>query len=263
MDNNSSAFGNVPHNKQSLQEKYGLSFEDVDSILISCGLAVDQHEYSHDDINNSFEPAVKTFQSQKDSQSSSSTQSKPSIKPKKAAVNLFEPESKCTSIIELKSMASEWLNAKISLSQMLQIIEACGLSEKDEYTPFECERVEALIKNQGEPIDLKSTISNTTTASEAGLAYLVDKITDNLASKAPGFINQMYLQKVSDKLAQSQDEIRDFYVELEETILAELSGKKSPLEAMLEARTHKNLLPLSLMKSAELAPESKNDTTTT
>ncbi|WP_341531422.1 hypothetical protein WKK05_37575 (plasmid) [Nostoc sp. UHCC 0302] len=260
MDNNQ-ALDNAPHNRESLKTEYGLSTEDVDSILISCGLPIDQYEYSHDEIKNSFEPAVKTFQSQKHSQSSSSTQSKPSIKPKKAA-NLLEPESKSTSIIELKSMASEWLNAKISLSQMLQIIEACGLSEKDDYTPFECERVEALIKNQGEPIDLKSTISNTTTASEAGLAYLVDKITDNLASKAPGFINQMYLQKVADKLSQSQDEIRDFYVELEETILAELSGKKSPLEAMLEARTHKNLFPPSLMKSAELLPESKNDTTT-
>ncbi|MHC5823574.1 MAG: hypothetical protein ACYT04_48995, partial [Nostoc sp.] len=77
-----------------------------------------------------------------------------------------------------------------------------------------------------------------------------------------GFINQMYLQKVAEKLAQSEDEIRDFYAQLEETILAEMTGKKSPLEAMLEARSHQIFLPTSLMKSAELLPESKNDTTT-
>jgi len=77
MDNNSQAFDNTPHNKESLQAKYGLSLEDVDSILVASGLPVDQYEYSPDDINNSFEPAVQNFKNQESFQPALHSKSKP------------------------------------------------------------------------------------------------------------------------------------------------------------------------------------------
>lgn len=178
-------------------------------------------------------------------------------KPKKSG------KSNKVSLFELNTIISDLVGSKISLVDTLKLISASGLEEKEVYTQTECDRILEAISDEGGSIDFNATIQELSTASSEGFAKLVDRVTDKLAESAPDAFNQIYMQKIADNMVQSQQQIRDFYHQLEETIIGELEGKKSPLQMLLERRQRKNLSSLSLMKSAASLPESKNDTTTT
>ncbi|MBD2440565.1 hypothetical protein [Nostoc sp. FACHB-110] len=110
-----------------------------------------------------------------------------------------------------------------------------------------------------QPLDISGDVGAITIASETELANLVDKITDKLVEKIPpGFVKQMYVQKAVAKLAESPEEIHEFFVQLEDKIMGQLEGK-SPMQMMLE-RGRTKLLPHSSTKSIQLPPESENDT---
>jgi hypothetical protein len=262
MDNNSETLDNIPHNKQSLQEQYELSLEDVDSILVACGLPIDQYEYSYHDISNSFEPAVQNFKTQEAFQPPDHLESKPASLRKSDNKSKKASKSKPVSLFELKAIISDLIGSKVSLADTLKLIEANGLEEKEEYTQQECDLIIEAISNEDDSIDFNATIQGLSTASSEGFAKLVDRVTDRLAETAPDAFNQIYMQKIAANMARNQQQIRDFYHQLEETIIGELEGKKSPLQILIERRQKTNLSSLSSMKSAVSLPESENDSTT-
>jgi hypothetical protein len=263
MDNNSEAFDNIPYNKESLKTKYELSVEDVDSILTACGLPIDQYEYSHHDISNSFEPAVQNFKNQETFHPPDHLESKSKpVPPQKSDRSKKTSKSKPISLFELKAIISDLIGSKVSLADTLKVIEANGLEEKQEYTHQECDLIIETISNEDESIDFNATIQGLSTASSEGFAKLVDRVTDRLAESAPDAFNQIYMQKIAANMERNQQQIRDFYHQLEETIIGELEGKKSPLQILIERRSKTNLSSLCSMKSAASLPESNSDSTT-
>ncbi len=178
-------------------------------------------------------------------------------KPKKAGKT-----SKPVSLFELKAIISELIGSKVSLAETLKIVEASGLEEKEEYNQQECSQIIETISDEGDSIDFNTTIQGLSTASSEGFAKLVDRMTDRLAESAPDAFNQIYMQKIAANMERSQQQIRDFYHQLEETIIGELEGKKSPLQILIERRQKTNPSSLSSMKSAASLPESNNDSTT-
>jgi hypothetical protein len=173
-------------------------------------------------------------------------------KPKKSS------KSKGRSLFELTSDVSELIGKKVSLSDVLKIVATLKLEEKESYTQDESDRVLAFLTIKTQTSDLNTSILNLSAASTEGLAKLIDSVTDRLTESVPDLFNRVYVQKIAANMAQSKQQIADFYVQLEEEIIAELDGKKSPLEMLIEPRN-----PLSLpMKSAQLLPESESDTIT-
>jgi hypothetical protein len=202
----------MPYTKETLQNVYSLTPEEVDATLTACGLTLEQEEYSDSDIESKFDKVRDYFQSQQ--------------------VTDYE-------------QAAQKLQTQISST-------TSESSQQD---------ISASPASQTKQSDLKNDIGTITQASETELANLVDKITDKLAERIPpGFIQQVYVQKAVAKLAQSPEEIHEFFVELEQGIMQQLEGK-SPMELMLE-RGRTSLLPRSSLKSVELLPESESDTTT-
>jgi hypothetical protein len=180
----------------------------------------------------------------------------PESKPKKSG------KSNRVSLFELNTIISDLVGSKISLADTLKLISASGLEEKEVYTQIECDRILQAISDQGDSVNFNATIQGLSTASSEGFAKLVDKVTDRLAESAPDAFNQIYMQKIAANMERSQQQIRDFYQQLEETIIGELSGKKSPLQILIERRQRTNPSSLSSMKSAASLPESNSDLTT-
>ncbi|WP_193200819.1 hypothetical protein [Nostoc sp. MG11] len=171
-------------------------------------------------------------------------------------------KSKPVSLFELKAIISDLIGSKVSLADTLKVIEASKLEEKEEYTQQECDLIIETISDEDESIDFNATIQGLSTASSEGFAKLVDRVTDKLAETAPDAFNQIYMQKITANMERNQQQIRDFYHQLEETIIAELEGKKSPLQILIERRSRTNLSSLCSMKSAASLPESNSDSTT-
>ncbi|MCC5618790.1 hypothetical protein LC605_27625 [Nostoc sp. CHAB 5836] len=115
--------------------------------------------------------------------------------------------------------------------------------------------------NESKQPNVLNNIEAISTATETELTDLLDKVTDKLVEKIPpGFVKQLYVQKALAKLAETPEEIHDFFLQLEEGIIQKLEGK-SPMMLLLEKRqTH--LLPHTSIKSMELPKESENDSTT-
>lgn len=246
-----------------------LASEKIQAILKACYLE-DKSDYTDDerhlfnecraliDQGKSSEELALHFAYRKDLLPSISPvpPQKSDSKPKKST------KSKALSLFELKAMLSELIGSQVSLVDTLKIIQASGLEEKEEYSPQECQQIVETIDNPNDSIDLNATIQGLSTASSEGFAQLVDRVTDKLAQSAPDAFNQIYMRKIAANMEHNQQQIRDFYHQLEETIIKELEGKKSPLQILLERRSHMNPSYLCSMKSVELLPESNNDTTT-
>lgn len=141
--------------------------------------------------------------------------------------------------------------ARLLQSQTANLVESSASSN-----PQDVEQPQA---NKVKQFDVSDNVGAITLASETELASLVDKITDKLVEKIPpGFVKQMYVQKAVAKLAESPEEIHEFFVQLEDKIMGQLEGK-SPMQMMLE-RGRTKLLPHSSTKSIQLPKESENDT---
>jgi hypothetical protein len=248
----------------SSQDIFGnLSADEVQRTLSSCYL-LEKSEYTDDERHifhecrslieqgKSDEELSQHFAYRKDESSANSPKSE--SKSKKSA------KSKSLSLFELKAVISDLIGSKISLADILRLVEASGLEEKETYTQSECDRmIETISKSRDSGDgDINATIQGLSIASQEGFAKLVDRVTDKLAESAPDAFNQIYLQKIAANMTANQQQIRDFYNQLEETIIAELEGKKSPLQMLIDSHTRPSLFS---MKSAVSLPESSSDTT--
>lgn len=186
-------------------------------------------------------PVVDNALSETQGNSSSSTKNGGKKQGKKAQLPL--------DITELLVIARE-RGYKIALSQALLILQVCGLSEQDEYSPDECERfletyksikeqnksfeeVAASLTTLGksensQQLKLDAVIENVSekaVAAREDLSSLIDKITAAQAEEAPELVQSLYLKNVALKLQQSDSE-NNLFAQLEERIMARIAEKK-------------------------------------
>ncbi|MCC5654628.1 hypothetical protein LC609_33610 [Nostoc sp. XA013] len=152
-------------------------------------------------------------------------------------------------ITELLVIARE-RGYKIALSQALLILQVCGLSEQDKYSPDECERfleTYKSIKEQNksfeevaselaalnesgisEQLKLDAVIENVSekaVAARDDLSNLIDRITAAEAEEITSLVQSLYLKNVALKLQQS-DSGNNLFAQLEERIMARIAQKK-------------------------------------
>ncbi|WP_414516650.1 hypothetical protein [Nostoc sp. PCC 9305] len=186
-------------------------------------------------------PVVDNALSETQGNSSSSTKNGGKKQGKKAQLPL--------DITELLVIARE-RGYKIALSQALIILQICGLSEQDEYSPDECERfleTYKSIKEQNksfeevaselatlnesgisELLKLDAVIENVSekaVAARDDLSNLIDRITAAEAEEITGLVQSLYLKNVALKLQQSDSE-NNLFAQLEERIMARIAQKK-------------------------------------
>jgi|GEM_PF-1017433 len=186
-------------------------------------------------------PVVDNALSETQGNSSSSTKNGGKKQGKKAQLPL--------DITELLVIARE-RGYKIALSQALIILQVCGLSEQDEYSPDECERfleTYKSIKEQNKSFEevaselaalnesgisqqlkLDAVIENVSEKAVAArdeLSNLINRITAAEAEEITDLVQSLYLKNVALKLQQS-DSGNNLFAQLEERIMARIAQKK-------------------------------------
>ena len=185
------------------------------------------------------------------------TQSAPTSAPEES--KNIEQDNIFLSMAEMLARASNQAGNRVTLAETIKALQLCGLPEKDDYTQSECDRfieICILYRQQDKSKKLSDHLSDAAAVSEDSLLDLVEKITDKRANNIPGMVNQMYLQKVGEKLANSHEDIKSFYAGLEERILEQIEGK-SRLRLIMESGEWETISsPLSLEKPMLLPEES-------
>ncbi|MBD2303442.1 hypothetical protein [Nostoc sp. FACHB-190] len=164
----------MPYTKEALQNMYSLSPEDVKAALEICELSTDQEEYSDEEITAvDFQQAVELVKQQHSQASATPENDVTETKKRRKAKPL--------DITELLGKARN-KGFKLTLMEAMQVLQACGLEEKDEYSSAECDRfLEAgdLIKNQGKSVQEVAQHFGLTTDTNASPSNL-DADTDTL-----------------------------------------------------------------------------------
>ena len=280
----------MPYTKLALKNLHTLSLEDVDATLNACGLTIDRDEYGDEEIQYGFDiirgyfnngqavdypAAAELFNQQVNATQQPDSDQKTKVKKSgkgKKPVNTL-------TISELLSLASEQSGRRISLTEAVKILQACGLPDQEEYSSSECDRfLEAcdLFKNQGksyEEVAVQRSQSSGEALAESDLLQQVDDAADLMESNISGvteFVmqqrakgqaladSQRYLSYYLQELKEGQA-VQDFWARLREHAKARLEGKsQAPL---LWAEPHTTLTLPSLPNSMSSSDSSNNGTT--
>lgn len=218
-------------------------------------------------------PVVDNALSETQGNSSSSTKNGGKKQGKKGQLPL--------DITELLVIARE-RGYKIALSQALIILQVCGLSEQDEYSPDECERfleTYKSIKEQNKSFEevaselaalnedgisqqlkLDAVIENVSekaVAARDDLSNLIDRVTAAEAEEITSLVQSLYLKNVALRLQQS-DSGNNLFAQLEERIMARIAQKKQQ-RAQLSGMTWETTPSLPSSPMPMLSPNvSKN-----
>jgi hypothetical protein len=234
--------GNMPYTKEALQNMYALSTEDVNATLEVCGLPVDKQEYGDEEIAAvDFQQAVELVK-QQNSDTSTTPENDASEGKKKR-------KSKPLDTTELLAKARD-KGIKLSLLETMQVLQACGLSEKDEYSQAECDRfLEAgdLIKKQGKSVEEVAqhfglSTNDSTPEGDVDTDTLLQELGDTTAllgeeereliremvrQKAKGDmagLPKLYLQSLLEEMRSPQ--FQQEWQQLREAFKAKVMGKK-------------------------------------
>jgi hypothetical protein len=140
------------------------------------------------------------------------------------------------SISDLLKRVKELLGLTLTLKQTLTVLETSGLPDKEFYTQTEGNRflIACSAVAQGTDRDIGSQLQNITLAMEKGLIGLVREVTQERAKEMPDLVKQLYLQNVVLSLAENQEDIESFFLQIKDSIIAGVEGK-SPLRSIMEA----------------------------
>jgi hypothetical protein len=195
----------MPYTKEALQNMYALSTEDVNATLEVCGLPVDKQEYGDEEIAAvDFQQAVELVKQQNSDTSTAST-----ARENETPEGKKKRKAKPLDITELLAKARE-KRFKLTLLDTMQVLQACGLPEKDEYSLPECDRfLEAcdLIKNQHKSFEEVaqhfglSTNSPTTDIDTDELLQQLGDTTALLGEEERELIREMVRQKAKGDMA--------------------------------------------------------------
>jgi hypothetical protein len=162
------------------------------------------------------------------------------------------------SIIDLMNQAKQHLGLDLTLKQVVTIQEVAGLPDKQFYTQAEANRflIACKVLLEGNN-DISSQVENAATAMETGIIGLVREVTSERAKAVPDLVKQLYLQNVVLSLAENQDDIESFFLQIKDSIIAGIEGK-SPLRSIMEVEwmptllgesNNSQILPLQISKN--------------
>jgi hypothetical protein len=197
----------MPYTKEALQNMYALSTEDVNATLEVCGLPVDKQEYGDEEIAAvDFQQAVELVKQQNSDTSTAST-----ARENEAPEGKKKRKAKPLDITDLLGKARN-KGFKLTLLDTMQVLQACGLSEKDEYSLPECDRfLEAcdLIKNQHKSVEEVAqhfglSTNNPTPEADIDTDELLQQLGDTtalLGEEERELIREMVRQKAKGDMA--------------------------------------------------------------
>jgi hypothetical protein len=232
----------MPYTKEALQNMYALSTEDVNASLEICGLPVDKQEYGDEEIAAvDFQQAVDLVKQQNSNTSTTPENDAPEGKKKR--------KTKPLDTTELLAKARD-KGIKLTLVETMQVLQACGLSEKEEYSQSECLRfLEAcdLIKKQHKSVEEVAQHFGVTTDSppqfeDVDTSELLQELGETTAllgeeereliremvrQKAKGDmagLPKLYLQSLIEEMKSSQ--FQQEWQQLRDAFKARIMGKK-------------------------------------
>lgn len=162
------------------------------------------------------------------------------------------------SIIDLMNQAKQHLGLDLTLKQVVTVQEVAGLPDKQFYTQGEANRflIACKVLLQGNN-NIGTQLEEATMAMETGLIGLVREVTSERAKVVPDLVKQLYLQNVVLSLAENQEDIESFFLQIKDSIIAGVEGK-SPLRSIMEAEwmpipslesDNSQILPLRISKN--------------
>ncbi|WP_414756123.1 hypothetical protein [Anabaena sp. CCY 9910] len=235
----------MPYTKEALQNMYALSAEDVSATLEVCGLPVDKEEYGDEEIAAvDFQQAVELVKQQHSDTSTTSTAPE-----NEAPEGKKKRKIKPLDITELLAKARD-KGFKLTLLETMQVLQACGLPEQDEYSQPECDRfLEAcdLIKKQHKSFEdvaqhFGLSTNDSTPEGDIDTDQLLEELGDTTAllgveereliremvrQKAKGDmagLPKLYLQSLVEEMKSSQ--FQQEWQKLREAFKARVMGKK-------------------------------------
>jgi hypothetical protein len=130
-------------------------------------------------------------------------------------------------ISDLIALAKKYLDLDLTLKQVVSILELSGLPDKKYYDQQEANRFITFcgLTTQGNSTDVNSLIGDTTVAFENGLISLLNEITKARAKEIPQTLKQLFLQNVVLSLAESQEDIESFFLQIKDSIIQGVEGK--------------------------------------
>lgn len=258
-----------------------LSTEDVKATLSACALP-DKGEYVDDEgdrirecrtlieLGLTYEQVAAQFGQ---------------IDKKVKASDVSEKSEGMLDISELLALASSQCRQRISLKEVGQILDSCGLADKDQYTSVEGDRfLEAceLIKLQAKSIEevathfgiekvappqapkqlqqLLAEMGELTMLNESDLLSLVERVTLERSQLLEGMVSQSYLRNATERFKQDKANTTMLFAELEQRVLDYMEGKR-PAQSLRETWDWEpNSLPPSSPKPMSLPEGSENGT---
>ena len=243
--------------KERLQSEYNLADEEVIKTLKVCGLPPEQDEYSDEEISSKFKVVRSYFDSNRTDNYTGAadlfqqefgetqlilkqSESDPQTKAKKSRHG-WKPVNKIA-ICELLSQALEQTETRISLTEAIKILEACGLPDREQYTQVECDRfLEAcvLIKKQGKSkeevaahfevqceatdIDIETDIDQAAVALDQNGNGVVSEVMRQKAKVDASAAASLYLKHLANEF--SSPEFQQAWNQMEEMLKAKVVGK--------------------------------------
>jgi hypothetical protein len=175
--------------------------------------------------------------------------------------NTVGAKEETLSVTDLIHRVKQHLDLTLTLKQVVTILEASNLPDKEYYSQAEANRflVACSVILQGGNSDITSQIQDTTLALETGLIGLLNQVTSERAKEVPDLIKQLYIQNVVISLAQEQEDIESFFLQLKNSIVAGIEGK-SPLKSIMEIEWIQTPLLESQNLPSHLPAKSDNGT---
>ena len=188
-------------------------------------------------------------------------------------------------ISELLTLASSQCGTRITFKEVGQILDSCGLADKDQYTSDEGDRfLEAceLIKLQAKSLEevathfgiekvtppqtpkqlqqLLAEMGELTMLNESDLLSLVERVTLERSQLLEGMVSQSYLRNATERFKQDKANTTMLFAELEQRVLDYMEGKR-PAQSLRETWDWEpNSLPPSSPKPMSLPEGSENGT---
>ncbi len=247
------------------------SSEQIVSTLEACSLE-DKQEFTEDEAAR-IEHCRSLVEQQGKSYKQVAASFRRQDKPKQQSGEV-ESEDQLLDISELLTLVSGQVETRVSLTEAVQILNSCGLSDKEQYRPDERERfLEAcdLLKKQNKSyeevaahfgksnpqVDLKadmqeilSMVGSAVIASEDDLLRVLKELTAKRGHAISAMYERMLLTQVAQHLRERQQK-RQFFTQFGEQLEAYVEGKSSiPSLEILPAFSQEPTLK-SLPKSSD------------
>ncbi|MBW4639018.1 MAG: hypothetical protein KME05_12425 [Gloeocapsa sp. UFS-A4-WI-NPMV-4B04] len=250
-----------------------LSPEQIVSTLEACSLE-DKQEFTEDEAAR-----IEYCRSLVEQQSKSYKQAAAQMKRQDKStqhITESEPEAELLDISELLARASKQCKTRIPLAEVVQILDNCGLPDKDEYTSLESDRfLEAckLIKQQNKSYEEVATHFGINNGLPDTSMQQVENIVETMATNADALTDELLQQSAEAKAlndaqkymvyyakaAAEGQQVQEFWARLREHAQSRLTGK-SPAR-LIRAEPEANFILQSSPNSSDSSPTSENGTT--